>query len=181
MRKIIDIFVSPGRITRGQFWLGHAVLAGTAVLLGAVFGFAAGILALLLNMQQIAVMGPLVIGFVVGLLLLAGELRLGVKRMHDRGTSGIWVVAVVGLAALTNFMLGTYRVQNGEAILTPLSVGLAVFTAIMGCWLIVELGFLRGTRGKNRYGDDPDATAAGADDEGMLLTGSMTTEGANRA
>lgn len=180
MRRILDIFLSPGRITRGQFWLGHAVLAATAVVLGAVLGFAAGIVALVLKMEQIAIMGPVVIGFTVGILLLAGELRLGVKRMHDRGASGVWVIAVVGLAALTNFMLGTYRLQNGEAIVTPLSIGLAVFTAIMGCWLIVELGFLRGTRGKNRYGDDPGGAIA-ADGDAMLLTESMTSDGTSRA
>lgn len=154
--RFVSIFLAPnGRISRRQFWLGHAAILAVTVVLSLVLGFVVGILSTLPGLDDLTRWGPLVIGASVGVLALAGELTLAVKRMHDRDASGIWVIAVVAVAFLANVVVGGQHVYAGESPLTPLTVGLTVFTAILGGWLVLELGFLRGSVGDNRFGTDP--------------------------
>jgi uncharacterized membrane protein YhaH (DUF805 family) len=76
---------------------------------------------------------------------------VAIKRLHDRDKSAGWYF-VYGVAPFGFFIaaiaLWTVRTLEAAAILFVLSfIGLI--------WAIVELGFLRGTIGPNRYGPDP--------------------------
>jgi uncharacterized membrane protein YhaH (DUF805 family) len=71
--------------------------------------------------------GALVASMVIGLISLWPGLAMMVKRLHDHDRSGWW--------AATLFI----PIAN-------------IFFAI---WLVVLVGFLRGTVGPNRYGEDP--------------------------
>ena len=60
-----------------------------------------------------------------------------------------------------------YELEGGALIVLAasgtediLSLLLSTASVALGIWAIVELGFLRGTSGPNRYGPDPLATAA---------------------
>ena len=71
-----------------------------------------------------------------------------VKRLHDRNKSGWWIVPFIvapGLYGHFGDLLGT-----SYAALFP---GLASFIAFI--WGFVELCFVKGTRGPNRFGSDP--------------------------
>jgi uncharacterized membrane protein YhaH (DUF805 family) len=106
---IVEWFRFSGRISRSSYWLGHELpMAGIALF--------AAILDASLNAQG-------VIAVVVILLLVWPGIAAQVKRAHDRGHPG-WFV-----------LLG----------LVP----------IIAIWPAIELGFLRGDAGPNRFGPDP--------------------------
>jgi uncharacterized membrane protein YhaH (DUF805 family) len=73
-----------------------------------------------------------------------------IKRLHDRDKGAGWYL-IYGAAPFGFFILAIYfwtvRVHGIASLLFVLSfVGLI--------WATVELGFLRGTRGPNRFGPE---------------------------
>ena len=89
------------------------------------------------------------------LALTASLFAIAVRRLHDRNKSGWWVL--VFLAApnlLTGFAqaeIGLYGGENvGAAVMLCFYAGWALLL-----WGIVEMGFLPGTAGANRFGPDP--------------------------
>lgn len=110
-----------GRINRGKFWAGVAVLwVISMVFIGIDMSFLPPIIVLDPNSGM--GYGPLtLLMFVVSLYV---GIALYVKRWHDRDKSGWWTL-------------------------------IALVPIIGGIWLLVECGFLAGTRGPNRYGPDP--------------------------
>jgi uncharacterized membrane protein YhaH (DUF805 family) len=158
------------------------MILGATVVLSLVGGFIAGILSTLPGFEALRVWGPVMIGGGVAVLALIAELTLAVKRMHDRDASGVWVVGVVAVALIANLLIGGEHIQAGENPITPLTVGLSVFTMIMGGWMIVELGFLRGTEGENAYGSAPadvSAKAGGGEGSPLSLANTMLARKAN--
>ncbi len=88
---------------------------------------------------------------------------LCIKRRHDRDNNGIDVWIYFGLALISlliqalGFAYTTMDMGNGVVIPVP-TTALAVvgfIVAVFGIYLIVVLGFLKGTVGSNRYGPDP--------------------------
>jgi uncharacterized membrane protein YhaH (DUF805 family) len=106
------------------------------------------------HIKQFEPTGPLLIAlFVVAFVNLWIIFALSVKRLHDRGRTGWWL-AVKYPAILV--ALGLVWATLGER--EPLStVGVFTVIAVAGLvlWLFVEIGFLSGTKGPNRYGPDP--------------------------
>jgi uncharacterized membrane protein YhaH (DUF805 family) len=89
-----------------------------------------------------------------------------VKRLHDRDRSAWWV-AIFFVAPLLAVMAIVFAAQslapNGDINQSPalpaLIVGF-VIAAFLNMWGYVELYFLGGTIGDNRYGPDPLAARA---------------------
>jgi uncharacterized membrane protein YhaH (DUF805 family) len=77
---------------------------------------------------------------------------VSIKRLHDRNKSGWWMLPFVVAPALYR----DFGDRLGDSDLAA-PVGLAVF--IFFIWGFVEMGFLSGTRGSNRFGPDPLAPA----------------------
>jgi uncharacterized membrane protein YhaH (DUF805 family) len=73
---------------------------------------------------------------------------VGVKRLHDRDKSGWWIL----LFYLAPSVLGSIA-NTSEQPLVGFVLGVGSF--VISIWALVELGFLRGTVGPNRYGPDP--------------------------
>jgi uncharacterized membrane protein YhaH (DUF805 family) len=115
------------------------VLSGAAILLALLAIPAAGSLGGL-------VLAPLLIGFVASLALV-------VRRLHDRDRSGWWLVIFCllqgGLSELGDRLP---HPTGGGITLAMLIVYLSGLGLSVWAWL--EVGFLRGTRGVNRYGAD---------------------------
>jgi uncharacterized membrane protein YhaH (DUF805 family) len=107
-----QIFFSfQGRVSRRTWWLyGVVALIGLGLL-----GIA------LLRIAGLSSTGA---ENAINLLLLWPALAVSVKRWHDRGKAGWWVL-----------------------------VNLIPFVGWL--WALVENGFLPGTQGSNRFGDDP--------------------------
>jgi uncharacterized membrane protein YhaH (DUF805 family) len=67
----------------------------------------------------------------IGCILLWPRLAISIKRLHDRGKSGLWI--------------------------------LLVFIPVLGwLWLLVDMGFLDGTPGPNKFGPSPKGLGAAA-------------------
>ena len=97
-----------GRATRRDFWmLSLGVTAGTVLF--AVVGNATDL--------------PLLAGIWI-LLTIVPSIMVQVRRCHDRGRSGWFILCTL-------------------------------IPAVGPIWVLVELGFLRGTDGPNRFGPDP--------------------------
>ena len=133
-----------GRINRQPYWLASlAIIIAMIILVGLISAFAG--------------VGALAGGVGIWLLVLALSipliwigLALGVKRLHDRDKSAWWL--------LIFYLLPSVLQSGGEAA-GGLQVVLALAGFAVSIWGLVELGFLRGTAGANRYGSDPLALA----------------------
>jgi uncharacterized membrane protein YhaH (DUF805 family) len=85
------MFSFEGRIPRSKYWLGTTVLMGVLVSVGLFTGFFAGVTS---EMGAPDDPSPLVyvpFGILV-LFAIWASLALSVKRWHDRGKSGFWVL-----------------------------------------------------------------------------------------
>lgn len=94
---------------------------------------------------------------------------LSIKRRRDRGNNGLDVVIYLALLALMYlvqaFGLGfTITDVGGVPVPMPsmLSTVLSAVVGIYAIYMLVVLGFLKGTPGANSYGDDPLTSGAAA-------------------
>lgn len=141
------LFSYEGRIPRRAFW-GYMIML-------TIFNF--------LLIQAAASFVPkesrtfLVIYFAVQLPVLCMTLAIYAKRWHDRNKSAWWNLIMIALSIWGGWL----HLTNETAVMSPEKVMLpSVFVPIiimglLGIWLLVECGCLRGTVGPNQYGDDP--------------------------
>ena len=135
-------FSFKGRSTRLEYWRVQLL----SVILGALVGVIS-----LVTIQWTR--GFLFLGY---LPVLALSLAVCVRRLHDRGRSGWWYLLFGG-----GPLLSAQLADASERTVDPLVFlvfGLA--TLALGVWGLIEIGFLRGRPGPNRYGDDPVMIAA---------------------
>ena len=137
-----------GRIGRQQWWLGIVVIIVASIVLSLILG----ILGLGSWAQLIAY-----------LVLLYPNWCLGIKRRQDRDNNGLdfkILIVVSGLLTLLQaFGIGVTMTDMGNGIMMPAPdawmMVLSLAVAALGIYLLVQLGFLRGTAGPNSYGPDP--------------------------
>jgi len=147
-----------GRISRRTFWLGFLVMAVIGVAVGL------GLLAILPSGAGLKI---------VQLIVLAAMCYIWaavvVKRLHDRNKPAIpYAVIFLGPAILNSvmkvFLIGHTAVDVAgiEVAVPGLPALIVSYVSIaVSLWMLVELGFLKGTSGDNRYGPDPLAVAHG--------------------
>jgi uncharacterized membrane protein YhaH (DUF805 family) len=82
------------------------------------------------------------------LIVLVSAVAITIRRLHDRGKSGWWVLVFIVAPSLLN-AIGS---RMGEPV--PMMV-LSLAGFVISIWAFVELGCLRGTPGDNAYGPDP--------------------------
>lgn len=163
-----------GRIGRQQFWIGAGLIFVCALILTIVIASALG--GSPLTAGQVAPDAPppdpeqllhanAVSGWtnlVVFLIMAWPGLALCLKRRHDRGSDGklVWVWFGFSLLVIVLQLTGLgYGVQElGEMRVVTLNflgsiVGLV--TGILGLYMLVVLGFLKGDSGDNIYGPNP--------------------------
>lgn len=129
------IFLSAyGRIGRGHYWLGLALL----IVAYAVLSFVPG-------------------GSLIGLLLVYPAICLYAKRLHDFGKSAKWILlpVIVNVVAIpANF----YFADPGAAAMTELTTEAMLYSVLALLSLVVQVGFLiwigvpKGAPGTNRFG-----------------------------
>ena len=142
-RALINLlFGYDGRLSRLYYWLGLAAAWAITVFFAAI--------------AEDVTAGTGDIGRYVVFVFIVGSLvwmhsAVTIKRLHDRGHSAVWYL-VYGIAPPALFIAATYFYTNGT--LAPASI-LYVLSFAGLIWVIVELGFLRGTAGPNRYGPAP--------------------------
>jgi uncharacterized membrane protein YhaH (DUF805 family) len=137
-----------GRINRGKYWTAALIYIGVMIVMIAV-GFIMVGNSLLETSGEDAEdviaglfskgLGFLLLAIVVYIPMVVSGVFVGIKRLHDRDKSGWWLLLFYLVPAL---------LSGHGAILSLIGFGLTI-------WGIVELGFLRGTMGPNRFGPDP--------------------------
>jgi len=114
-----------GRIGRKTFWLSYVLLLTVLIcvaLIPFIFVFPHGDLESG-DFNYMPAIAASVVFFLIYIIVLIAMLSAYVKRLHDRGRSG-WFV-------------------------------LFSFVPIANIWILIEVGFLKGTAGSNNYGADP--------------------------
>ena len=165
-----------GRISRKQWWLGMLglLVAGMVLsLLSSLLGFTmwVGVPELGPDPDPAAIAAAVAeivrrsawVSLVMFLILAYPAYCVSVKRRHDRDHSGVDVLAILALNALMLVLqglgFGMSAVEMGEGVVLPtpapwLSV-VSLAMGLFGLYLLVQLGFLKGTPGPNRFGEDP--------------------------
>jgi uncharacterized membrane protein YhaH (DUF805 family) len=165
-----------GRISRQTWWIGAVILGVTNIvitlLILPIFGLgmpdmaklaaggadAAAISAALSGSMQGAAWGSLV----VFVLMAYPAYCLSVKRRHDKNNAGQDVLIYFGLTLVLLLVqaLGfgyTMGEIGGISVPQPSAVYmvLGLIAGIFGIYMLVVLGFLKGTAGPNDFGPDP--------------------------
>jgi len=83
-----------------------------------------------------------------------------IKRLHDRNRSGWWLLFFAGvpfaLAELGGMLIfARHTADMSESIFHLAMYALVIIANIPLWWGFVDIGFLRGTVGDNRFGPDP--------------------------
>ena len=127
------LFGFQGRINRAKYWIAAITYVSvTIALVGlgfffrfhAIFFISAAIVFIVMTVSGVAV---------------------GLKRLHDRDTSGWWLLVFYVLPAV---LLGLGRAFGVVAVFSLAASAIFI-------WALVVLGFMRGTSGANPYGPDP--------------------------
>jgi uncharacterized membrane protein YhaH (DUF805 family) len=86
-----------------------------------------------------------------------------VKRLHDRNRSGWWAILLYGVPYLyLHYIRLCFDLNISIAAPTLLAI-FSIPIYVLSCWYVIELYFLMGTDGRNRFGPDPlSSVVAGA-------------------
>lgn len=103
------------------------------------------------------------LGWVVAVVMIWINLATTAKRLHDRNKNGWWAVAVVVANRLSYLYYGlffglSFGVDISIAAELLLVMG-AVGLSVLQTWIVIELFFLIGTDGANRFALDPTRSA----------------------
>ena len=145
-----------GRIGRQQWWIGSVLVAIAALIANAI----------LLSMFAERAPGFFVAGSLfVTLLVLWLAYCLGVKRRHDRGNAGndlrLFLAGIL-ISQLIQFPRMIAILSGGPIEAPALWMQVIGFGwSIFGLYILVQLGFLRGTAGPNSYGPELRGSAGG--------------------
>lgn len=129
-----------GRINRQPYWIGVVIIIVAAIILGLLIGAIFGL-------NRIALLA-------LNLVLFYFAAAIMVKRLHDRDRPSWFAAIMIGpslLKSLTDALGMTGNALNANT----LDYLLGALILGMGIWALVELGFLKGTDGPNKYGPDP--------------------------
>lgn len=181
MNNIIANFTSlDGRIGRQSWWIGIVILLVINIIISFLIlpmvGMSmmpnfAGMMADPNNVDAAAMAAAVEssmrtagwVGLVVSLIFAYPYAALGVKRRHDKDNSGLDVWIFTGLLLVSQLVtalgLGMSMTQITPEIAVPtpgiISTILSVIVLVYAIYMLVVLGFLKGTTGPNQYGPDP--------------------------
>ena len=178
MDDIVKLFTTTdGRISRKSWWLGTVIIIVVNIVISflvlPIFGTSmmpdvSAIMsgtadpAALSQLAADAVQRSAWVSLILFVVFAYPIYALGLKRRHDRDNNGMDLIVYLGLTALVlliqalGFGMGTttiggMTIPTPEMWLTLLNFAIGVYAV----YLLVVLGFLRGTAGANQYGPDP--------------------------
>jgi uncharacterized membrane protein YhaH (DUF805 family) len=145
-----------GRLSRKEWWIGVVGLIIASIVLSIILG--------MVGLGGASGWGQL-IAYVI---LFYPGWCIGIKRRQDRDNNATDFKVLMGLSGLLTLLqalgIGVTMTDMGNGIVMPtpdmwMSV-LYLLLGIFGIYMLVQLGFLRGTPGPNSYGPDPLGYAA---------------------
>ena len=155
------LFSFKGRINRKPWWLATIAAGLAASVVTAIIKIAArssGQTALDPVTNQVeptAIFGVLV--GVIGLVNLWVAFALSAKRLHDRDRTGWWLILqlLILILAVILVVVTIAVPQEQGAVWYALAGAACLAVFVISVWLFVQIGFLRGSQGPNRFGPDP--------------------------
>jgi uncharacterized membrane protein YhaH (DUF805 family) len=129
------LFAFHGRIGRGHWWLGMAIVAASVASI--VIGIG------ILRMHPIFFLPS-------ALLSTFPVFALGIKRLHDRDMTGWYIGWITVIPAILLLLAG--RIAEG----TPVWWIFGSSAILLLAWGLIELGLRRGTDGINEYDEVAD-------------------------
>jgi uncharacterized membrane protein YhaH (DUF805 family) len=140
-----------GRLSRKDWWIG-------------VIGLIIASLVLTSILALVGLGGPYGWGQLIAyVILFYPGWCIGIKRRQDRDNNGTDFKVLMGLSGLLTLLqalgIGVNMVDVGNGTFMPmpdmwLSL-LFLLMGVFGIYMLVQLGFLRGTPDSNNYGPDP--------------------------
>jgi len=158
MENIISLLTTTeGRIGRRQWWIGVVAMIVVAIV--------AAIILSIISFGNATVYGWLAL--LLNIALLYPSYCLGIKRRRDRDNDGTDLKILLGGSLVLSLLQATgigvtWTDVGGVAYPMP-SLWLTILNlafAVFAIYMLVQLGFLKGTTGSNRYGPDPLGAAA---------------------
>lgn len=148
MGNVIELFTSfSGRINRASWWLGFVTLAVLNIAVMLVLQPE------IFSLKPDAVRSPNLAVTIWGLFLLFPMTAITVKRFNDRDWPN-WLGYAYGLMGLVNGIAQYFGfLASPDRSMTD-AIAFFIF-ALVGLFILIVNGFLRGTPGPNRYGPDP--------------------------
>ena len=151
-----------GRASRLQFWVVVAIVVPALMALMLVFfAYAISIPGAYENGGPTPLpTGPLGISITVVWLIAIAVLLLyflaaAIRRLHDLNKAWWWIFIFLIVPDLM-FDYGRYLVDSSMGGVGQMPFVVLLYPAMaLWLWGLVELGFLRGTAGENRFGPDP--------------------------
>jgi uncharacterized membrane protein YhaH (DUF805 family) len=148
--KVLRTFSFNGRARRAEFWwfvlfnlMAQFALRFISMPLGLVINVDAGGAFVLDN--NLTNDSTALLELIYSLLVLIQSIALNVRRFHDRGLSGWWIV-IASLVIIVAAVVSGVMPQ-----LAPVGLGVMI-VAGLACFVI---SVLPGTEGPNKYGADP--------------------------
>ena len=155
MNNFIGNFVGfDGRLNRQAWWLSVIALIVVAVVLSWILGLIMGTGGMMTMAQAL---DPATLqkaawqGLIVSIITAYPYMAISVKRRHDRNNNGYDAIGLIVVGIL-------YNLLQALGVISPTStVGMIVglVFAVYAIYMLVQLGFLKGTAGPNNYGPDP--------------------------
>ena len=168
------LFSFDGRFNRAKFLLAvlitfgwHFYWAVAAVIIGDVFGLTTNQLAKAIfpipfsfefagsNAAWKAAVFTLIATLPINIAPLWVAAAAWVKRLHDRNRSGWWALPLCGAPYLYIHTIVLYADLNISIAAPALVSLLAIPVCLLSAWALIELYFMPGTEGRNRFGADP--------------------------
>jgi uncharacterized membrane protein YhaH (DUF805 family) len=161
------LFRFEGRINRAKYWLAMLIILCWMMFvlmllaaIGSIFGIgdrrlAIDIIGISTSFQfgddaplAKASLFPRIVTVPMTLVFAWCYFAASIKRLHDRNRSGWWMLPFFAVPSLH----GQFEDQLGDSYPAAF-IGLAISIAFI--WGYVEIAFLKGTNGPNRFGPDP--------------------------
>lgn len=142
-----DYFFSfEGRAPRSEYWLFVAITFGYNVLVQTF------ILPIFEPLKPENLSGYWVVLFAISLPLFWPSVAIAVRRLHDRNKSSEWAWLFLGVPIIWSLLL---LLSASVGIHSASLAYAAIPVPAITLWGFIELAFLRGTEGDNRFGPDP--------------------------
>jgi len=154
------LFGVNGRINRAQYWLACIGVGLVAGLLIFAMAFSSGASMANAKNDPAAALGALASFGLSFLLIMAvltwSSFAISVKRFHDRGQSGKWVMLgfLPGLGITSALIGGLGSMQTADQLAAAIQPYL-LLGMVINLGFFINLGCLPGTNGSNKYGDPP--------------------------
>ena len=135
----------------------YAVFSGRAPR-GEYLGFVAGCWALAFALQFLGEAAALIVLLVSKVLLAVPTLAVTVRRLHDRNLSGWWIFSPMIVVFFFGLLAGISGMATPDRS-PPQDAAFVAVGVLANLAFLVNLAFVRGTKGANRFGPDPLADA----------------------